>query len=43
MVNTDQREWVPTSLCDNPMRSSTKYSVPDLGSLIAICDFFVVL
>ena len=36
MENPDCREWVPTSLCENPSLSLPKESVPDLRDLIVI-------
>ena len=43
IANPDMREWVPTSLRENPKRSYHKYSVPDLRDLIIIWDVIVVL
>ena len=37
----DQSEWVPTSLCENPIRYSPKDSLPDLRDLILIRDIIV--
>ena len=34
--NPYRSEWGPTYLCENPRRSSPKYSVPDLIFLIII-------
>ena len=36
MVNPDQREWVPTSLPENPSVYFPKYIVPDLRYLVVI-------
>ena len=36
MENPEQSEWVPTYLCENPMLSSQKESVPDLIFFIII-------
>ena len=34
--NTDKKEWVTTSFCENPRRSSLKESIPELNDLIVI-------
>ena len=34
--NPDQREWVPTSLCENPSLSLPKERVTDLRYLVVI-------
>ena len=36
MENPDLREWVPTSLCENPRIYSPKEIVPDLRYLVVI-------
>ena len=36
MENPDQREWVTTSLCENPIIYYPKESVPDLRYLVSI-------
>ena len=38
----NQREWVPTYLCENPSNSSPKESVPDLRNLAFILYIIVV-
>ena len=43
IVNYDLREWVPTSLCENPGRYFPKEIVPDLWDLILIWYVIVVL
>ena len=43
MANHDHSEWVPTSSCENLMRYSPKYSIPDLTILIFILDVMLVL
>ena len=43
MANSDQIEWVPTSLCENPSLSSPKESVPALSEFVVICEVIVVL
>ena len=43
MENPDQSEWVTTSLCENPRRSSPKKIVPDIRYLIVILDDIVFL
>ena len=42
MANTEQMEWVPTSLCDNPSISLPKESVPDLRYLVVMWEVIVV-
>ena len=42
MENPDQIEWVPTSLCDNPIFSFRKESVPDLIALVVFLEVIVV-
>ena len=39
----DRSEWVPTSLYENPRRSSPKESVPKPSDLIVIWDIIVLL
>ena len=36
MKNLDQREWLPTSLCENTDLYSQKERVPDLRELVVI-------
>ena len=43
MDNTYRGEWLTNSLCDNPMHSSSKDSVPDLIFLIVILNVMLVL
>ena len=41
MENPDRREWVPTSLCENPRLSFPKDNVPylsDLGVILEVMD-----
>ena len=41
--NTDKKEWVTTSFCENPRRSSLKESIPELNDLIVIWYVIFVL
>ena len=41
--NPDRSEWVPTSLCENPRRSSLKESVPNFSYFIFVLDVIFVL
>ena len=43
MANTDQREWVPTSLCENTNLYFPKGSVPYLSYLVVILEVIYVL
>ena len=43
MENTDQREWVPTSLCENTNLYFPKGSVPYLSYLVVILEVIYVL
>ena len=43
MENPDQREWVPTSLCESPSLSSQKESVTDLKNFVVIWEVISVL
>ena len=38
-----QVEWVPTSMCENPIRSSPKESVPDIRNFIFVWGVIVVM
>ena len=43
VANLNRSEWATTYLCENPIRSYPKESVPDLSVFIFILNLIIVL